>query len=348
MTENRAILMDMVEKLFADLSAKSGPDSCSDDAFDKDWQALEGLGLTRLMLPEEAGGFAGNWEDTGPVLKALGAHGLALPLGENILAQYWLHSLGQDCPEGIIQFAFAHSEATDDLVVPNMQWAAQTQWIMVLEPDQWSLRSAEILPEQNDCGNTTRQRVTVKCSKASAIAEGPLKGGQHPYFAEAALMRACQIAGAIGTMLRMTISHALDRSQFGKPLARFQAIQHQLAILAEENAAASCAADSACQAAVAGEAGFEMAAAKYRASRAATIAADIAHQIHGAIGFTREFSLHRFSQPAQAWAREYGNEQHWVQWLGGFALAARPEPLWHWLTARSDRVIAAEQGHHQA
>jgi len=344
MSEDRAMLLAMVEKLFANLAATSGPDSCSDEGFNRDWLAIEGLGLTRLMLPEKAGGFAGNWEDTGPVLKALGAHGIKFPLGENILAQHWLHGLGQESPEGIIQLAFAESSGADELVLRNMPWSAQTQWIMVLEPDRWSLRPVKLVAVQPCAEGFSDQLVTLRCHKALALLHGPLERGQQPYFAEAALMRACQIAGAIETMLRMTIRHALDRCQFGRPLTRFQAIQHQLAILAEENAAASCAAASACQAAVTGEACFEMAAAKYRASRAATTAADIAHQIHGAIGFTREFSLHRFSQPAQAWAREFGNEQHWAQWLGRFALDARPKPLWHWLTARSDRVIADEQG----
>ncbi|WP_417593181.1 acyl-CoA dehydrogenase family protein [Parasphingorhabdus sp.] len=345
MNENRVMLMDMVEKLFTDLAVKNKLDSCSDNIFDKDWKALQDLGLPRLMLAEEEGGFAGNWEDTGPVLKALGAHGLALPLGENILVQHWLHRLDQTCPKGMVQFAFAPSDATNDLVLRNVRWGAQTQWIMVFESDRWSLRPTEILPDQSNRGNTSNQHATLRCSRDLAIADGPLALSQESYFAEAALMRACQIAGAVEAMSRMTINHAQERSQFGRPLGRFQAIQHQLSVLAEENAAVSCAVDSACQAAVAGEAGFEMAAAKYRANRAATIAADIAHQIHGAIGFTREFSLHRFSQTAQAWAREYGNEEYWAQWLGHFALAARPEPLWHWITARSDRVIAAEQGH---
>lgn len=344
MNEHRTMLLEMVEKLFSDLAERNGADSRSDAGFSRDWHAIEELGLTRLMLPETAGGFDGNWEDAGPVFKALGSHGITLPLAENILARHWLHRLGVESPEEIIRIASTPSEPTDEVVLRTMQWANQTQWVMMLGPETWSLQPTETVADNPVGRGSADRHVRLRGNKPAALAEGLLSKDHQSFFAEAALMRACQIAGAVETMLHMTIRHAQDRSQFGRPLGRFQTIQHQLAILAEENAAASCAAASACQAAVAGDACFEMGAAKYRASRAATTAADIAHQIHGAIGFTQEFSLHRFSLPAQAWAREFGNEEHWAQWLGRFTLDARPEPLWHWLTARSDRVIADEKG----
>lgn len=341
MSDNRALLLDMVEKLFTSLTEKDVQSGLSDEQFTRHLQAIDGLGLTRLMLPEQAGGFDGNWEDAGPVFTALGRHGIPLPLGEVILANHWLHSFGQEIPEGLIRFAFASPGEGEAITVQRDTGFERAQWILALTPERWLL-----LPvgEAVWRGGRDKPSVTLKWNGQSVHASGSLPEGDRPLFAEAALMRSCQIAGAIEAMLRMTIDHGLERSQFGRPLVRFQAIQHQLAILAEESAAASCSAASACQAAVAGEAGFEIAAAKYRTSRAATVAADIAHQIHGAIGFTREYPLHHFSQPAQAWASEFGNAQHWAQWLGRFALDARPEPLWHWLTARSDRVLADEQG----
>ncbi|RED16331.1 acyl-CoA dehydrogenase family protein [Parasphingopyxis lamellibrachiae] len=339
MSEHRAMLLDMVDKLFTKLVENGVRDNLSAEDFSRHWRAIEGLGLTRLLIPEQAGGFDGNWEDAGPVFKALGSYGITLPLGENILAQHWLHRLGQDIPEGIIQPAFAESRTGDVLVLRNGAGFAKAQWIFALEPDRWSL-----LPTGNaDRSPSAKSGAVLRCNISTSVANGPLETGDRAFFSEAALMRACQIAGATETMLRITLGHALDRTQFGRPLARFQAIQHQLAMLAEENAAASCATASACQAALAGDAQFEMAAAKFRANRAATLAADIAHQVHGAIGFTREYSLRHFSQQAQAWAREFGNERHWALWLGRFALEARPDPLWNWLTARSDDVLAREQ-----
>lgn len=339
MSEHRETLLDMVDKLFAKLVEQGVREDLSGEDFSRHWRTVEGLGLARLMVPEQAGGFDGNWEDAGPVLKAMGRYGIPLPLGENILAQHWLHRLGQDIPEGIIQPAFAEPRTADLLVLRGSADIARAQWIFALEPDRWSLLSAA----DADLDPSTKSGAALRCDIAESVASGPLETGQAPYFAEAALMRACQIAGAAESMLRITLAHAQERTQFGKPLARFQAIQHQLAVLAEESAAASCAAASACQASVAGDARFEMAAAKYRANRAATLAADIAHQVHGAIGFTREYSLRHFSQQAQAWARDFGNERHWALWLGRFALEARPAPLWHWLTARSDDVLAKER-----
>ncbi|MGJ8537015.1 MAG: acyl-CoA dehydrogenase family protein [Parasphingopyxis sp.] len=339
MSEHRAMLLDMVDKLFTKLVENGVRDNLSAEDFSRHWRAIEGLGLTRLLIPEQAGGFDGNWEDAGPVFKALGCHGITLPLGENILAQHWLHRLEQDIPKGIIQPAFAEPGTGDVLILRNSAGLARAQWILALEPERWSL-----LPITDAVRDpSAKSGAAMRCDISTSVARGHLETGHGAFFAEAALMRACQIAGATEAMLRITLAHAQDRKQFGRPLAGFQAIQHQLAVLAEENAAASCAAASACQAAVAGNACFEMAAAKYRANRAATLAADIAHQVHGAIGFTREYSLRHFSQQAQAWARDFGNERYWALWLGRFALEARPAPLWNWLTARSDDVLAREQ-----
>ncbi|MEZ5728990.1 MAG: acyl-CoA dehydrogenase family protein [Burkholderiaceae bacterium] len=60
-----------------------------------------------------------------------------------------------------------------------------------------------------------------------------------------ALARCIQIAGALDASLSMSTRYVLDRKQFGRPLAAFQAIQHQLAIAAEKMAAAQAATDLA-------------------------------------------------------------------------------------------------------
>ena len=106
-----------------------------------------------------------------------------------------------------------------------------------------------------------------------------------------AAVRAMQIAGAMEAILDMSVGYANERVAFGRPIGKFQAVQHNLARLAGEAAAALAAAGSAADAisnGAAEEAMFlEAASAKIRAGEAAGEGAAIAHQVLGAIGFTR-------------------------------------------------------------
>ena len=147
-------------------------------------------------------------------------------------------------------------------------------------------------------------------------------------FHAMALARAGQMVGAMAGALALSIEHTRHRQQFGKPLAAFQAIQQQLAVLAEESAAARAASYAAARAADRGDAAFEIACAKLRANIAAGLAASIAHQVHGAIGFTKEYSLHKFTRCLWVWRSEYGNDRHWADVIGKTAAARGAEGFW--------------------
>ncbi|MGH3614174.1 MAG: acyl-CoA dehydrogenase family protein, partial [Pseudonocardia sp.] len=128
-----------------------------------------------------------------------------------------------------------------------------------------------------------------------------------------------------------------ERVQFGRPIARFQAVQQQLALAAEEVAASGAAAEAAARVAErdgfgAGSTSFAVAAAKARTSEAAGVVARIAHQVHGAIGFTREHALRLLTTRLWAWRDEDGAEAQWQAELGGRVLAAGPNGLWPLLT----------------
>jgi alkylation response protein AidB-like acyl-CoA dehydrogenase len=122
--------------------------------------------------------------------------------------------------------------------------------------------------------------------------------------------------------------------QFGRPIAKFQAIQQQLALLAEQAAAASVAVESAASAVAAARpsASLAIAAAKIRAGEAAGKVAEIAHQVHGAIGFTHEHSLHRLTRRLWSWRDEFGTESQWSLDLGKEVMAAGADALWPTIT----------------
>jgi alkylation response protein AidB-like acyl-CoA dehydrogenase len=156
---------------------------------------------------------------------------------------------------------------------------------------------------------------------------------EEAHFRCMALARAGQMAGAITGALNLSIEYTRQRQQFGKPLAAFQAIQQQLAVLAEEAAASRAAASAAARAADRGDAKFEIASAKLRANIAAGQAASIAHQVHGAIGFTKEYDLQKFTRRLWVWRSEYGNDRHWADEIGRLAASRGADGFWPGLTS---------------
>ena len=133
-----------------------------------------------------------------------------------------------------------------------------------------------------------------------------------------------------------TIEHANTRVQFGKPLGKQAAVQHQLALMAEYVAAAGVAVDFAVRRWSEGAAPEviwrAVASAKIRCGESAGKGAEMAHQIHGAIGFTREYRLQDFTRRLWTWRDEAGTEAEWSQALGERLIAAGADRLWPALT----------------
>jgi len=147
-----------------------------------------------------------------------------------------------------------------------------------------------------------------------------------------ALARSVQMAGALERALQLSLQYANERVQFGRPIGKFQAVQHLLAQQASHAAAASAACDAALDASAGHPDPFLVAVAKARVSEAAGQGADIAHQVHGAMGFTREHSLHNVTRRLYAWRDEYGNEVWWQRWIGRRVSAQGADALWPMLT----------------
>jgi acyl-CoA dehydrogenase-like protein len=111
-----------------------------------------------------------------------------------------------------------------------------------------------------------------------------------------ALGTAAQLLGLAGYALDLTVGYVRERRQFGVPVGSFQAVKHQLA---DAHLALEMARPLVYQAAWAQThdvpaAGREVAAAKARASEAAALVARASLQCHGAMGYTREYPLHRW------------------------------------------------------
>lgn len=131
-----------------------------------------------------------------------------------------------------------------------------------------------------------------------------------------------QIAGARRAMLDLARTHALERVQFGHPIARFQAVRHRLAdaLVAVESLEAALTAARE-------EPNPETAAlAKAIAGRTAHTVARHCQQVLAGIGFTTEHAFHRFLKRVLVLEGLFGSADAIVLDVGRRLLAERRVP----------------------
>jgi alkylation response protein AidB-like acyl-CoA dehydrogenase len=162
----------------------------------------------------------------------------------------------------------------------------------------------------------------------NADASQPLTStvGAGHFQALAALLHAGLLAGAMKRTFDLTMAYANERMQFGKPIGKFQAIQHQLSVMAEHVAAGRMAAEAAFAVKQGLPTLAACAVAKARTSEAAQLVASIAHAVHGAIGVTEEYDLQLHTRRLHEWRLAHGSEVYWYRTLGRLAIGSR-EPL---------------------
>jgi acyl-CoA dehydrogenase len=155
----------------------------------------------------------------------------------------------------------------------------------------------------------------------------------------ASTVRSVETAGALEAILSLSVAYANERVAFERPIGKFQAVQQNLARLAGEVAAAlavaGSAADTIAQADAFDEAVFlEAASAKIRTAEAAAEGSAIAHQVFGAIGFTQEHVLHRFTLRMLSWRDDFGSESYWAAELGKRVACRGADEFWPLVASR--------------
>ncbi len=133
-----------------------------------------------------------------------------------------------------------------------------------------------------------------------------------------AIAYAAALAAAATRVRDATVTYAGERTQFGRPLTKFQAIQQRLAQLAATTTLMETAASTAAREYGTGSRAADTriaAAAKTVTSACAREVAAAGHQIHGAIGFTSEHSLGRATTSLWSWRDRFGTETQWAQTL---------------------------------
>jgi len=121
------------------------------------------------------------------------------------------------------------------------------------------------------------------------------------------------MVGGAQRVLDMTVEHAGQREQFGQPIGSFQAVQHHCADMAIDLLTSRYLAYEAIWRLAEGlDAATEVAMAKAAVGDAYQRVVALGHQVHGAIGFTREHDMHRYLRHATAAALAFGDSDfHW-------------------------------------
>jgi acyl-CoA dehydrogenase len=347
MTDN--IIVDTASRIFADLCEPNTVNAAEEGKWPAElWDALEESGLPLTWVPDTLGGAGADIIDGFAVMRVAGRANAPVPLAETLLAGWLLAQGGIAVPPGPMTIAPVHEDGNLRLGADgrlrgrarHVPHARSARHIATLARRDGGMVAA--LVEAKGLGITPGASLagepqdTVSFDGATALATGPVDLDPAALVRLGAAARAQQMAGALEHILDQSVQQSLDRVQFGRQIAKFQAVQHNLATLAGEVAAAGAAADAAAESVALHGVGegsaADIAVAKVRVGEAAGAGAAIAHQVHGAMGFTYEHSLHQATRRLWTWREEFGNEALWAGRLGRMVAAQGADRLWPFVT----------------
>jgi alkylation response protein AidB-like acyl-CoA dehydrogenase len=343
-----SIVAETAARIFADLADPQEVNRAKDGAWKAPlWSALTEAGLTLAWVPEEQGGGGAELADGFAVLGVAGRYAAAVPLAETLLAGWLLSRAGLKAPEGAMSIAPARPNDRITLNADGMlsgqargvPFATDAKHLAVLAGSSVALVETKACRLSDGINLASEPQNTVMFDKVKPIAVARAHIDQTALMLMGCVVRSVQTAGALQAMLDFTVRYSNERVAFERPIAKFQAVQHNLARLAGEVSAAMTAAHSAADAisrgGAFGDAIFlEATAAKIRSAEAAQEGAAIAHQVHGAIGFTNEHILHRYTLRMLTWRDDFGNESYWAVALGNKIAKGGADEFWPLIAAR--------------
>jgi acyl-CoA dehydrogenase len=342
------LLLDQADKLFEQHVTKDSLLAAERGEWPGEiWAAVSEAGLHLALVREEVGGFGLAPAQALLLVRRAAYHTLPLPLAETMVAAaLWSAASGQ-IPEGILTLAPTGTGQGPELSrtsggyrlegrLDRVPWGGEADHILVFARDRDGLGHLALVPRPD---GEIRERRNVAFEPRPTIAltatELPqaLVRPAPPICADGmlvfgALLRAQQMVGAMERCLEYALAFATERKQFGRPIGKFQAVQHLLAEAAGEFAASAAAADGAAHAWAGGSFAHATALAKARVGEASGKVAAICHQVHGAMGFTHEHPLHFFTRRLWSWRDEFGGEAYWQERIGRSVCADGGEALW--------------------
>ncbi|MEH7342465.1 acyl-CoA dehydrogenase family protein [Bacillus sp. JJ1532] len=340
MSEMKSFIEDTAGKILKDLSTKEQRERFEEGEWASSlWKTIQESGLTLLGIEEEKGGVGGDYEDVFAILRVIGKYAAPIPLAEVIYANQFLaaHEGEVEDKLRVVHFAEESSSIQSPYKLIHVPYGRYVDEVVVIRQDgeqaAYSLvntLACEI--EKNDnLAAEPRDSLTFLNLGETKKLDLSFKEALEDYRQFLALSRVAMMTGAMESVLSLSTFYAKERQQFGRPLHKFQAIQHHLTAMAGEVAAAYSTL-SVASASYPSDLGKEqIAMAKIELSANANVVAKAAHQLHAGIGMTYEHELHHFTRRLWSWREEAGNETYWADKLASL-YQAREETIWESIT----------------
>jgi alkylation response protein AidB-like acyl-CoA dehydrogenase len=287
------------------------------------WAQVESSGYAELLVDEAAGGAGLGLREGFALWLACGRHALPVPLAHTAWVRAVLPLAGVPTPRGPLTLgSMCSRDAQGAWRCQNVPFGMVADWVLFSDA-----QGAALLPmaagERRPSGVFGSLQAHIQWP---ARPDGALTlPGPIDLLSAGALITAALMAGAMQGVLEATVSYANDRAQFGKSIGKFQAVQQQLSVMAEQVFAARMAAEIGCAGEGIAPHPLRAAVAKARASEAAEKVVAIAHAVHGAIGVTAEYDLQLLTRRLQEWRADFGSQGWWHGQMGQ-ALVAASEP----------------------
>jgi acyl-CoA dehydrogenase len=331
MMDTTQLVLDTADRMFADHCDKVLLDRAEQGHFPAAlWDLVAENGLPQLATTTGGGTLA----DAFRLLRVAGRHAVPLPLAEALLANHLTGDASCGAFDGRVTLGIADSHSAEgaevNVELAAVPWARAVERVCYVIGDPLEI----ILLDVADCEVTEHANIAGEARDAVRFLGVPGRCGAPPtqtvgrVFELMALSRAALMSGALERVLDLSLDYAKTRKQFGRQIGAFQAVQHNLALLAGQVAAAMRATDAAIAALDSARFAVQVAVAKSRVGEAAGVASEIAHQVHGAMGFTHEHQLHHFTRRLLAWRDEYGRESYWQQRIGRQIAQGGADALW--------------------
>lgn len=339
----KEIFESTLEKLFADNISTEVLLQAEQQGWLADlWSMIEESGFALALVPEEQGGAAAHWSDVVGVFELCGKYSLPLPLPEAIFGNWLLGRCGAEPVATSFSMAASASLTLQDGkvsgTVSQVPWGRYVEHVISVvageQPQVVVLATAQTEDKTLTTNTAGEPRDNLIFAEAEPLICIPLVADLSAdiLLQGGAMIRSAQTSGALAAAMAIASDYVNDRVQFGRPIAKFQVVQHQLAVLAEHVAASRIAVQ-----ALFSESGNQLAllplmSAKICTAEAASIGAASAHGVHGAIGFTHEYSLHLLTRRLWSWRSEYGSATYWSDALGRAVCKAGADQYWPTIT----------------